>query len=166
MRLLITLFLLILPSLAFADRLETALERCEPYRDGIEDILREYELSPDYFYLALAESTCDVEARSGSGAVGLWQLMPATARHYGLTVNGEDDERLDWRKSTHAAARYLKHLERRFEDFEWVIAAYNMGGTNVARRTGKTRNDGMRIGVLKGTAAYALAKTVDAWRKK
>lgn len=46
MKLLITLFLLILPSLAFADRLETALDRCEPYRDGIEDILREYELSP------------------------------------------------------------------------------------------------------------------------
>ena len=158
--------MLCIPSLAYAERLNTALTRCEPYREEIEDILREYELSTDFFFLALAESTCDLEAHSKTGAVGLWQLMPATARHYGLVVNSEVDERLNWRKSTHAAARYLKHLNERFGEFDWVIAAYSIGGHNLIKRTGKRRNDGMRIGVIKGSAAYSLARTVNLWRKQ
>jgi hypothetical protein len=53
--------------------------------------------------------------------------MPYTARDYGLVVNGYLDERRDYYKSTHAAARYLLVLYRQLHDWLLVMAAYNGG---------------------------------------
>lgn len=64
----------------------------------------------DLKYLMLIESNCNPLARSGVGAVGLWQFMEGTAREFGLTVNKYVDERYDIRKSTIAACKYLKKL--------------------------------------------------------
>jgi membrane-bound lytic murein transglycosylase D len=66
-------------------------------------------------------------ATSWVGAGGPWQFMPYTARDYGLVVNGFTDERRDYYKSTHAAARYLLTLYRQTKDWLLVIAAYNGG---------------------------------------
>jgi membrane-bound lytic murein transglycosylase D len=68
--------------------------------------------------------------------------MPATARRLGLRVTNYTDERTDYYKSTHAAARYLSELYNQYNDWLLVIAAYNGGPGNVdaAIRKSKSRN--------------------------
>lgn len=64
-------------------------------------------------------------------AAGLWMFMPPTARRYGLVVNDERDDRLDPRRATRAAARYLHDLYEEFGDWRLVLAAYNTGAGRV-----------------------------------
>lgn len=136
---------------------ETYLNRVEPIRAQIEAILEE-EGVPRYFvFLALAESGGDPQNISPRGAAGLWQLMPHTARAYGIT----EADRLDVAKSTRAAAKYIKHLLAMFDNnFLWAVAAYNAGGHNLKAATGY--KPGMDFSIVKTTrpAAYALARTV------
>jgi membrane-bound lytic murein transglycosylase D len=70
--------------------------------------------------------------------VGLWQLMPETARMLGLVVSRKCDERKLPGKSTDAAATYLKQLYNRFGDWPLAIAAYNAGGGSVSKAIKKS----------------------------
>lgn len=111
----------------------------KPYFDMIDGILLVHGLPKELKYLAVIESHLQVYAVSWAGAVGPWQFMPATARRMGLRVTNYVDERTDYYKSTHAAARYLKELYGLYEDWLLVIAAYNGGPGNVnaaIRRSG------------------------------
>jgi hypothetical protein len=72
-------------------------------------------------------------AISPKGARGVWQLMPATARRYGLEVSNERDERTRIGPSTRVAARYLADLKREFGDWLLALAAYNAGEQAVER---------------------------------
>ncbi len=58
-----------------------------PYFNLIDGILRQYGLPSQLKYLAVIESNLKPTALSWAGAVGPWQLMPATARMLGLKVN-------------------------------------------------------------------------------
>lgn len=74
------------------------------------------------------ESLYDPKARSKKGAVGLMQLMPGTAKRYGV-VN-----RLDPRSNINAGARYLSDLLILFkDDLKLAIAAYNAGENAVIK---------------------------------
>lgn len=99
---------------------------------------------PIYFaYIPLVESRFRVDAaHSQSGARGLWQLMPITARGYGLQVSSHIDERLDPQRATQAAARYLQKLQKRFgtDNPLCILAAYNYGGGNVAKSMRRARS--------------------------
>jgi membrane-bound lytic murein transglycosylase D len=66
--------------------------------------------------------------------------MPSTARLLGLTVNRRVDERKNYRKSTKAAALYLRDLYAEFGDWLLVIAAYNGGSANVYRAIKKSHS--------------------------
>ena len=103
------------------------LENCSQYRETVESILDDEGVNKDYYYLMVAESRCRKGAASNKGAKGFWQLMPATSKHYGC-LNPENVE-----CSTRAAAKYLKKLIGEFDQFEDVIAAYNIGGHNYIR---------------------------------
>lgn len=73
------------------------------------------------------ESGYDPKARSRKGAVGLMQLMPATARRYGVA------DVLDPRQNLQAGARYLRDLLAQFNsDLNLALAAYNAGEKAVA----------------------------------
>ncbi len=98
-----------------------------PYFNLIDNIFSQYGLPKELKYLAVIESNLSTGATSWVGAGGPWQFMPYTARDYGLIVNGNYDERRDYFKSTHAAARYLLQLYRQLHDWLLVIAAYNGG---------------------------------------
>jgi membrane-bound lytic murein transglycosylase D len=99
----------------------------QPYFNLIENVLQQYGLPRELKYIAVIESNLSTGATSYVGAGGPWQFMPYTARDYGLVVNGYVDERRDYLKSTHAAARYLLSLYRQMHDWLLVMAAYNGG---------------------------------------
>ncbi|HWZ35132.1 MAG TPA: lytic transglycosylase domain-containing protein, partial [Mucilaginibacter sp.] len=86
----------------------------------IEPILRAYGIPLDFKYLPMVESGLK-EGTSIRGAAGVWQFMPGTARTYGLKVNSNVDERLNLRKCTIAACRYIRDLHREFNS--WTLAA-------------------------------------------
>lgn len=110
-----------------------------PYFNLIDNIFAQYGLPRELKYLAVIESHLSTGATSWVGAAGPWQFMPYTARENGLVVNGSYDERRDYYKSTHAAARYLLTLYKQTHDWLLVIAAYNGGPGRVfsaIRRSG------------------------------
>jgi membrane-bound lytic murein transglycosylase D len=100
---------------------------CGPYFSLIDNIFSQYGLPKELKYLAVIESHLKTTATSWVGASGPWQFMPYTARENGLIVNGAVDERRDYYKSTHAAAKYLLTLYKQTKDWLLVIAAYNGG---------------------------------------
>lgn len=102
-----------------------------PYFNMMDGILSRYGLPQELKYLAVIESKLKRTAVSWAGAVGPWQFMPGTARLLGLKVGHGKDERTDFYKSTHAAAKYLRDLYTEFGDWLLVIAAYNGGPGNV-----------------------------------
>ena len=103
----------------------------KPYFDLIDNILTQHGLPKELKYLAVIESGLRYNAISWAGAVGPWAFMPAAGRQYGLTVMTGYDERLDYQKSTHAAARMLTDLYQKYQDWLLVVAAYNCGPGNV-----------------------------------
>ena len=117
-----------------------ALERGSLYLPTIKKIFREYGIPEDLAYLPIIESSFNPYAKSSSGAVGLWQFLPATARRFGLIINRYIDERKDPYKSTIAAAKYLKYLYSIFKDWELVLAAYNCGEGCIQRKLRYSKN--------------------------
>ncbi|MFC1500149.1 LysM peptidoglycan-binding domain-containing protein [Candidatus Zixiibacteriota bacterium] len=115
------------------------LERSGRYQQLIEEILVEEGLPRDMVYHSMIESGFSPRAYSRAAAVGPWQFMYYTAGVYGLKTYRTDpflDERRDFRKSSHAASRYLMDLYTEFRDWPLAIAAYNVGEGRVrsARR--------------------------------
>ena len=111
------------------------INRAQIYFPIIEKYLKEENLPDELKYLTVMESAVNPNAVSDAGAVGLWQLMPRTARKFGLTVNDQVDERRDVHKSTQAALGYLKHLNKKLGSWTLAIAGYNCGGGKVLQAT-------------------------------
>lgn len=113
------------------------LQRRQQYIAPIEAALREQNLPLDLGYLVWIESAYETHALSSAGARGLWQLMPATAREYGLRVDlaRKIDERVEPVKSSRAAAAYLNLLIKTFGSQRYLlaIASYNTGQNRVQR---------------------------------
>lgn len=116
--------------------------KAQPYFEMYDRILTSYGVPTELKYLSVIESNLDGNAKSHVGAVGPWQFMAADARSFGLKVSGRVDERKNFEKSTHAAAKYLKQMYDRFGDWLLVVASYNCGPNKVARileeKNGKT----------------------------
>lgn len=110
----------------------------KPYFDMYDVILRQYGLPIELKYLSVIESSLVSNSVSVSGAVGPWQIMPEMAKDMGLKVNKNMDERTDFYKSTHAAARILKGLHSQFKDWLLVVAAYNCGEGRVRQAIKKS----------------------------
>jgi hypothetical protein len=94
----------------------------------IEPILKQYGVPDDFKYLAVIESAL-TNAVSASGAKGVWQFMPDTAKEKGMEVNDGVDERYHLQKSTEAACKYLIAAKQKFGNWTLAAASYN-GGMN------------------------------------
>ncbi|MGD9212874.1 MAG: transglycosylase SLT domain-containing protein [Desulfobacteraceae bacterium] len=103
------------------------LKRSHKYFPEIEKQLSKAGMPEDLKYLPIVESALRPHAGSSKGAIGFWQLLPETARKYGLTVNGNVDQRRAIVPSTRGALAYLKKLHKQFDSWTLAAAGYNMG---------------------------------------
>ena len=87
---------------------------------------------PALVWLAEVESGFDAGARSPVGAVGMFQLMPATAKDLGLSLL-PFDQRKQVEPAAQASAKYLRQLHDEFGDWRLAVAAYNSGPGTVSR---------------------------------
>jgi soluble lytic murein transglycosylase-like protein len=94
----------------------------------VQEAALKYDVNP-----ALIDSVIQVESNynpsavSPKGAQGLMQLMPDTARRFGV------QNTFDPRENIHGGVRYLKFLQETFKDDRLAIAAYNAGEGAVAK---------------------------------
>ena len=102
------------------------LKRANKWFPVIEEILNEEGIPNDFKYLAVVESGLE-NLRSPRGAKGFWQLMPSTAKQFGLEVNINVDERYHIEKSTRVACKYLKKAKTKFGNWTLAAAAFNRG---------------------------------------
>lgn len=133
-------------------------QRSEKWFPIIEPILKSYGIPEDFKYIPLVESGMARGQYSPKGAAGLWQFMPQTARDYGLTVNAEVDERMEVRKSTIAAAKYIKDLYKQFNSWTLAAAAYNVGEGSLRRQIKKQKqNSYFRLKLNRETGKYVYS---------
>lgn len=102
--------------------LESAME----YRLYVRKAVQDKELPEMLEYLPVVESNYKTNAKSRSGAIGMWQFMENSVWPF-LTLNDFVDERLDPWKSTDAALRKLTDNYNIFNDWLLAIGAYNCG---------------------------------------
>ena len=104
--------------------------------DGLSDLL---------IYISMIESGFTPDIVSSKKAVGLWQFMPATAKHYKLEVCNGLDERCDPDSSTKAAITYLRKLHKQFGKWYLAVMAYNCGEGRLAKAIKKAGSDDLSI---------------------
>jgi soluble lytic murein transglycosylase len=105
------------------------------YEEIIRGHARNYDLDPALIAAVIyRESKFDPDARSASGAVGLMQLLPSTARGIAINTGGSrfvvsdlEDPEINVRYGSF----YLRRLLRKYDDRRLALAAYNAGQTNV-----------------------------------
>ncbi|MBD7978925.1 lytic transglycosylase [Serpens gallinarum] len=123
--------------------LEVASERASLYIHYIVERLEERDLPLELALLPVIESAYDPLAYSRAHAVGLWQFIPATGRHFNLRQTNWYDGRRDITASTDAALNYLSRLNTMFNgDWMLALAAYNAGEGTVGRAIARNRSAG------------------------
>lgn len=134
-------------------------ERSKKLFPKVISILKKYNVPEEFKVLLALESGFNGNAVSSAGAVGYWQIMDAVAREYGLKIATRKkikrsskaadkkhiakvittDDRKNFNKSTHAAARYLQDRGRNLNnDCLLIAASYNCGVGNVWNAMEKT----------------------------
>lgn len=118
----------------------------------VDRVARHHHLDPHLIHAVVqVESAYNPAAVSRKGAVGLMQLMPATADRYGVP------DRLDPMRNLDGGVRYLRDLLDRFDDVVLALAAYNAGENAVERY-------GNRVPPYPETRRY-VNKVLAAWDK-
>ena len=128
---------------------------------------RNYRLDPALVAAVIyQESKFDSDARSSSGAIGLMQLLPTTAKGIALRTGGSRfrvSDLYDPEINVRYGSWYLRHLLDKYGEARSALAAYNAGQRNVDRwrREGRgiafaeTRTYVARVGELREIYARA-----------
>ena len=148
------------------------IERARTYFPIIEKIFAEEKVPQELKFLVLQESALIADAVSVSNAVGFWQFKEATAKDFGLKVNGLVDERMNIVSATRGAARYFKHSNNYFNNWLLVVQSYQMGIGGTMRLIGDVHNGSRHMEITSDTYWYVkkfLAHIVafeHAWKGK
>jgi membrane-bound lytic murein transglycosylase D len=110
----------------------------KPYFNLYDEILTANGIPVELKYLSVIESHLSSQVVSWAGAAGPWQIMPAEATRLGLKLL-PNDERMDYQKSTQAAATILRELYQQFGDWLLVVAAYNGGAGRLSKAIEKKK---------------------------
>lgn len=127
---LVCFFFTVLYSSSQETQVKTQLQK--KYDGIIKEIAKEYNLEPALIHsIILIESDYDPRAVSKKGAMGLMQLMPATAERYGVK------NPFDPRENIMGGAKYLKDMcKLYYNSTDHVLAAYNAGQTAIKKYGG------------------------------
>src|SRR4030095_10489580 len=112
------------------------------YMAQMQKIFRDEGLPVELAYLPLVESSFNVRARSGVGAVGMWQFMPETGKKF-MRIDSAVDERRDPMASTRAAARLLRENFRILGNWPLAVTAYNHGTEGIFRGIKAVESDNL-----------------------
>jgi hypothetical protein len=117
----------------------------KPAKAALREASRRHDIDYELLQaLVAAESGFDAKAVSPKGAIGLMQLMPATAQRYGVQADKKstiETKLFDPRINIAAGSRYLRDLIALFKgDLELAVAAYNAGEGAVQRAGNKIPN--------------------------
>ena len=125
------------------DYLTRVFTRAQLYLPFITEQLEQRGLPLELALLPIVESAYDPFAYSHGRAAGLWQMIPGTARRFGIKQNWWYDGRRDVVDSTRAALDYLEYLYE-LNEGDWLnaIASYNSGEGNVRNAVRRNRRSG------------------------
>jgi peptidoglycan lytic transglycosylase len=144
------------------------------YEQIVRGHARNYQLDPALLAAVIyQESKFKADARSTSGAIGLMQLLPATAQGIAVHTGGTRFRTSDLYNpeiNVRYGAWYLRHLLQKYSDERTALAAYNAGQDNVDRwradgggiRFGETRAYVKRVEELKGIYRRAYGDELGA----
>ncbi len=124
------------------------------YFPYIKQILDESWVPEDFIYLSVIESDLYPIAISPAWAAWIWQFLPQTAREYWLQVDGYVDERLNFEKSTEAAAQYFLNAYDALGDWTLAAASFNRWVTWIKSL----------VTDQKETSYYLLTMNEQTWR--
>ena len=111
----------------------------------------------DLIYLAVAESSLDINALSPAKAAGIWQFMASTGKQYGLEVNDDVDERYDPEKETVAACQYLRNAYSKYGNWATVCASYNAGTARISNELASQQvNTSFDLRLVSETSRYVF----------
>ena len=108
------------------------LKKSNRYFHIIIPILKKHNIPEDFKYLALIESGL-TNIQSQAGAAGFWQIVPGTAKNFGLEITDQVDERYHIEKATEAACKLLRGSYNKFGSWTLAAAAYNVGEGRISR---------------------------------
>lgn len=106
---------------------QTLVDKANTYMPIVEEAFRTENVPDDLKFIVIQESAFNGKAVSKSGAVGFWQMKEASARHVGLVMNNQIDERKHIYRSSVGAARYFRHANENFDNWVYAIIGYNRG---------------------------------------
>lgn len=132
--------------------LERVFNRAQQFLPHIVAQIEANNLPLELALLPIVESAYDPFAYSHGRAAGLWQIIPGTAKRFGIRQNWWYDGRRDAVDATRGALAYLAYLHK-FNDGDWLraIASYNSGEGNVRKAVRRNR---------------ARSKPIDFWNLK
>lgn len=126
------------------ERFEEGLLRSRYYRPTMERIFRGAGLPPELVTLAEVESGFYSRAKSGAGAVGIWQFTRGTGREY-MRITRYHDDRLNPTTETEAAAKLLRSNYDELGNWPLAITAYNYGTGGMAEASTEYHGDYSQI---------------------
>ncbi len=116
---------------------QRCFKRVLQYDKTIEKASDDHDVDYEVLAAVLTVESCGrTKVKSHAGAGGIAQFMPGTARGFcKMKVGGGIDQRNNPYKSIACAAKYLRHLQNKFDDWDTAIGAYNGGPGNMKKWT-------------------------------